>query len=149
MWRFRKLVIRQSEKINFSYNADRAVPNEICGVLTGPVSNDLGRVTKIHLVENISELIPQTHFIMNPQGFYDVLKQTNWIDESLTDTFLGIIHSHPNDNFWPSHWDKAAARDGKVNEGAYIIYSARDAAMNVMYMYDRTYHQLDWFYEEN
>lgn len=111
---------------NFKKVARENAPDEVCGVLVGPVLDTTGLITRILMVKNISENIPKWDFIMDPVEFYLALKTTCWLNDNATDDYLGVIHSHPVNSSLPSIYDKAAVFNGHTTEGAYMIYSVRD-----------------------
>lgn len=133
--RFNKIVLSPAELESFvSYVNEDFGTKEKCGVLIGPVLGDIGIVTKIYLVENISPT-PETEFLMDPAGFHNALLYTHWLTDDAPNSYLGIIHSHPVGTYDPSETDLARIARGETNEGAYLIYSVQQKTIAPVPLY--------------
>jgi len=86
--------------------AERALPNEACGLLLGWE----GRIEQVVPAGNV-HATPQTHFEIDPQALIDVHRAAREGGPEV----LGYYHSHPSGRAEPSTTDRAmAAGDGRV-----------------------------------
>ena len=72
---------------------------------------------------------------MDPAGFHNALFYTHWLNDYETDSYLGIIHSHPVGTYDPSRTDLDMIARGKTNEGAYLIYSVQQKTIAPIPLY--------------
>ena len=105
-----KIKISQSDKKILSEYSENQKPNESCAILFG--END--QVSDLFLTENIEES-PINFTISNEQ-----LIEGYKIAEEKDLEIVGIFHSHPNSDAFPSNTDKKFMQSNPV---AWIIYS--------------------------
>ena len=105
-----KIILSQSDKKILTEHAENEKPNESCAILFGKDS----LVSEIFLTENIEES-PVNFTISNEQLIegYKIAEEKN-VD------VIGIFHSHPNSEAYPSNTDKKFMQSNPV---AWIIYS--------------------------
>ncbi|MCH5212615.1 MAG: M67 family metallopeptidase [Oscillospiraceae bacterium] len=90
------------------------VPEEICGLIGGIVSDDDKEIKKIYFLENIDH--SNEHFSMNPAEQFAAVKDMR--QNGLSP--LGNFHSHPESPSRPSEEDKRLAYD---KNASYMILS--------------------------
>lgn len=105
-----KIILKQSDKKLLSQYSENQKPNEACAILFGK-NNE---VLDIFLTENI-EGSPVNFTISNEQ-----LIEGYKIAEDKKMDIIGIFHSHPNSDAFPSNTDKKFMRSNPVT---WIIYS--------------------------
>ena len=105
-----KIILKQSDKKLLSQYSENQKPNEACAILFGK-NNE---VLDIFLTENI-EGSPINFTISNEQ-----LIEGYKIAEDKKMDIIGIFHSHPNSDAFPSNTDKKFMQSNPV---AWIIYS--------------------------
>lgn len=89
------------------------LPNEACGILGGKDSV----ITIAYPMENISET-PKTKYEINYNKVFPIQRELRQKDISI----IGIIHSHPETQAYPSKTDIALA----YSEWFYVIVSFKD-----------------------
>ena len=105
-----KIILKQSDKKLLSQYSENQKPNEACAILFGK-NNE---VLDIFLTENIEES-PVNFTISNEQ-----LIEGYKIAEDKKMDIIGIFHSHPNSDAFPSNTDKKFMQSNPVT---WIIYS--------------------------
>ena len=105
-----KIILSQSDKKILTEHAEKEKPNESCAILFG--RND--QVSEVFLAENIEES-PINFTISNEQ----LIEGYKLAEEKQVDV-IGIFHSHPNSEAYPSNTDKKFMQSNPV---AWIIYS--------------------------
>ena len=105
-----KIILKQSDKKLLSQYSENQKPNEACAILFGKNNEFLD----IFLTENI-EGSPVNFTISNEQ-----LIEGYKIAEDKKMDIIGIFHSHPNSDAFPSNTDKKFMQSNPV---AWIIYS--------------------------
>ena len=105
-----KIILKQSDKKLLSQYSENQKPNEACAILFGK-NNE---VLDIFLTENIQES-PVNFTISNEQ-----LIEGYKIAEDKKMDIIGIFHSHPNSDAFPSNTDKKFMQSNPVT---WIIYS--------------------------
>ena len=105
-----KIILKQSDKKLLSQYSENQKPNEACAILFGK-NNE---VLDIFLTENI-EGSPVNFTISNEQ-----LIEGYKIAEEKKMDIIGIFHSHPNSDAFPSNTDKKFMQSNPVT---WIIYS--------------------------
>ncbi|MEZ5680359.1 MAG: M67 family metallopeptidase [Erythrobacter sp.] len=86
--------------------ADRAAPEECCGLLFG----DAEKIDAVTPASNVHRT-PQSHFEIDPQALIDAYRRARAGEAQIA----GFYHSHPNGIAEPSATDRAlAARDGMI-----------------------------------
>ena len=105
-----KIILKQSDKKILSQYSENQKPNEACAILFGKNN----KVQDIFLTENI-EQSPVNFTISNEQLIeaYEMAEQKNM-------DVIGIFHSHPNSDAFPSNTDKKFMLSNPV---VWIIYS--------------------------
>lgn len=105
-----KIKLSQSDKEVLSEYSENQKPNEACAILFG--KND--QVLDLFLTENI-EKSPVNFTISNEQ----LIEGYRIAEEKKMDV-VGIFHSHPDSDAYPSNTDKKFMQSNPV---AWIIYS--------------------------
>ncbi len=105
-----KIILSQSDKKILTEHAENEEPNESCAILFG--KNSL--VSEVFLTKNIEES-PVNFTISNDQ-----LIEGYKIAEEKRVEVIGVFHSHPNSDAYPSNTDKKFMQSNPV---AWIIYS--------------------------
>ncbi len=105
-----KIILKQSDKKILAQYSENQKPNEACAILFGKGDE----VLDIFLTDNIEES-PINFTISNEQ-----LIEAYKIAEDQNVEIVGIFHSHPNSDAFPSNTDKKFMQSNPV---AWIIYS--------------------------
>jgi proteasome lid subunit RPN8/RPN11 len=108
-----KIILSQSIKKTLTQHAENENPNESCAILYG--NNE--SVSEVFLTKNIEES-PVNFTISNEQ-----LIEGYKIAEEKKLNVIGIFHSHPNSEAYPSSTDKKFMQSNPV---VWIIYSGID-----------------------
>ena len=108
-----KIILSNSDKKILTQHAENEKPNESCAILFG--KNDT--VSEVFLTKNIEES-PVNFTISNEQ-----LIEGYKIAEEKKIEVIGIFHSHPNSEAYPSNTDKKFMESNPV---AWVIYSGTD-----------------------
>lgn len=109
-----KIIISESQKKILSRHADNEKPNESCAILFGTVDDQKTIVKEIFLTKNIDES-PVNFTISNEQ----LIKCYKTAEEKKMEV-VGIFHSHPNSEAYPSNTDKKFMYSNPV---VWVIYS--------------------------
>ena len=105
-----KIKISQSDKKILSEYSENQKPNESCAILFGKKD----QVSDLFLTENIEE--SPTNFTISNDQLIEGYK----IAEEKELEVVGIFHSHPNSDAFPSNTDKKFMQSNPV---AWVIYS--------------------------
>ena len=105
-----KIILKQSEREILSQYSENQKPNESCAILFGK-NNE---VLDIFLTENIDE--SPVNFTISDKQLIEAYK----IAEDKKMDVIGIFHSHPNSDAFPSNIDKKFMQSNPV---VWIIYS--------------------------
>ena len=105
-----KIILSESDKKALSEHSENQKPNEACAILFGKGN----QVSELFLTENIEES-PVNFTISNDQ-----LIEAYKIAEEKQLEVMGIFHSHPNSDSFPSNTDMKFMQSNPV---AWIIYS--------------------------
>lgn len=105
-----KIILSQSDKKILAEHAESEKPNESCAILFGKGN----LVSEIFLAKNIEES-PVNFTISNEQ-----LIEGYKIAEEKHVEVIGIFHSHPDSEAYPSNTDKKFMQSNPV---AWVIYS--------------------------
>ena len=105
-----KIILKQSDKKLLAQYSENQKPNESCAILFGKDN----QVLDIFLTENI-EKSPLNFTISNEQ----LIEGYNIAEQKKMDV-IGIFHSHPNSDAFPSNTDKKFMQSNPV---VWIIYS--------------------------
>ena len=105
-----KIILSISDKKILTEHAENEKPNESCAILFGKKDT----VSEVFLTKNIEES-PVNFTISNEQLIegYKIAEEKN-VD------VIGIFHSHPNSEAYPSNTDKKFMQSNPV---AWVIYS--------------------------
>ena len=106
----RKIILSPTDKKFLTEHAEKEKPNESCALLFGKKSH----VSTIFLAKNIEES-PVNFTISNDQ----LIKGYKMAEEENTEV-IGIFHSHPNSEAYPSSMDKKFMN---INPVIWVIYS--------------------------
>ena len=105
-----KIILKQSDKKLLSQYSENQKPNEACAILFGK-NNE---VLDIFLTENIEE--SSVNFTISNEQLIEGYK----IAEDKKMDIIGIFHSHPNSDAFPSNTDKKFMQSNPVT---WVIYS--------------------------
>jgi len=105
-----KIILSDSDKKILSQHAENEKPNESCAILFGKEDT----VSEIFLTKNIEES-PVNFTISNEQ----LIEGYKIAEEKKVDV-IGIFHSHPSSEAYPSNTDKKFMQSNPV---AWVIYS--------------------------
>ena len=105
-----KIILKQSDRKILSQYSENQKPNESCAILFGKNN----QVQDLFLTENIDES-PINFTISNKQ----LIEGYRIAQEQKMDV-VGIFHSHPNSDAFPSNTDKKFMQSNPV---VWIIYS--------------------------
>ncbi len=105
-----EIILSQTDKKILSEYSENQKPNESCALLFGKDN----KVSELFLTENIEES-PVNFTISNKQ-----LIEGYKIAEEKKVEVVGIFHSHPNSDAFPSNTDKKFMQSNPV---AWVIYS--------------------------
>jgi len=109
-----KIIITESQKKILVNHADNEKPNESCAILFGSVNDKVTTVKDVFLAKNIEES-PVNFTISNEQ----LIKIYKTAEEKKAEV-VGIFHSHPNSEAYPSNTDKKFMHSNPV---VWVIYS--------------------------
>ena len=94
---------------------------EVCGILTGVKKEDHWVAGRFIPVDNIDEATNYQHYKMEPNQLLDALLETTHANEDADEDFVGIFHTHPNNQPRPSVFDI----EGAGYNVFYVIYSPK------------------------
>ena len=109
-----KIIISESQKKTLVNHANNEKPNESCAILFGTINEQKTIVKEIFLAKNIDES-PVNFTISNEQ----LIKCYKTAEEKKMEV-VGIFHSHPNSEAYPSNTDKKFMYSNPV---VWVIYS--------------------------
>lgn len=109
-----KIILTESQKKILANHASNEKPNESCAVLFGTLDSKKTTVKEIFLTENIDKS-PINFTISNEQ----LIKCYKTAEEKKMEV-VGIFHSHPNSEAYPSDTDKKFMYSNPV---VWVIYS--------------------------
>jgi proteasome lid subunit RPN8/RPN11 len=109
-----EIIITEFQKKALSNHADNEKPNESCAILFGMTSGKKNTVKEVFLTKNIDES-PVNFTISNEQ----LIQAYNMAEEKKMEV-VGIFHSHPNSETYPSITDKKFMYSNPV---VWLIYS--------------------------
>jgi proteasome lid subunit RPN8/RPN11 len=109
-----KVILTESQRNILSKQAIEQVPNESCALLFGKTENDQLVVKDLFLTEN-TEKSPVNFTISNEQ----LIQGYQEAEEKKLEV-IGIFHSHPNSDPYPSNTDKKFM---KINPVVWVIFS--------------------------
>ncbi|MBI4613760.1 MAG: M67 family metallopeptidase [Planctomycetes bacterium] len=100
-------------------HAERAYPDECCGVMVGRLLGETNRVERIFEAANVAEVRRRDRFEMDPGG---ILVADGWARANGMDV-VGFYHSHPDHPPVPSATDNERARPGFHDGYSFLILS--------------------------
>lgn len=112
--RLQKIILTENQKEILSNHAEQENPNESCAILFGKEIQKSIKVEKIFLTKNIEQ---------SPVNFTISAEQRLEADKIERDSklkIIGIFHSHPNTEAYPSDTDKKFM---DLNPGVWVIFS--------------------------
>lgn len=109
-----KIIITKDQKKILSDHANNGKPNESCAILFGIVNEQKTIVKEIFLTENIEK--SPVNFTISPEQLIKCYKTA----EEKKMEVVGIFHSHPNSEAYPSNTDKKFMYSNPV---VWVIYS--------------------------
>lgn len=109
-----KIILTESQKQILSNHADNERPNESCGILFGNEINGEIKINHIFLTQNIDQS-PVNFTISAEQRL-----EADRMQKELNQKIIGIFHSHPDSEAYPSKTDKKFM---ELNSEAWIIFS--------------------------
>jgi len=114
--RLKKIVFTQTQKQILADHADKELPNESCAILFGDKNSSNFKVEKIFLTENIEK--SAVNFTISPEQTWEASRMEK--EQELQ--IIGIFHSHPNSEAYPSSTDKKFM---ELNPVTWVIFSGR------------------------
>jgi len=109
-----KIILTKSQQQLLSNHADNERPNESCAILFGTEDEKEIKVEKIFLTKNIEK--SSVNFTISAEQRLEADK----MERELQLKIIGIFHSHPDSNAYPSNTDKKFM---DLNPVIWIIYS--------------------------
>ncbi len=110
-----KIILTESQKDTLSKHAKEQIPNESCALLFGNTEGDKLIVREVFLTENMEK--SSVNFTVSN----DQLLQGYQTAEEKQLEVIGIFHSHPDSEPYPSSTDKKFMQ---INPVAWVIFSA-------------------------
>lgn len=112
--RLNKIILSESQKQNLSRHAENEMPNEACAILFGKKDENLTQVEKIFPTKNIEK--SPVNFTISAEERLEADK----IERETDLEIIGIFHSHPDSEAYPSNTDKKFM---ELNPGVWMIFS--------------------------
>ena len=111
-----KIILSKIQKKILLDHSNKEEPNESCAILYGNKKGEESTVKEIWLTENIDA--SPIEFTLSNEQTLEMYKKS----EELNLEIIGIFHSHPKGEAYPSHTDEKFM---KINQDGYvwIIYS--------------------------
>jgi len=110
----KSIILSQAQKELLINHASKSNPNESCAILFGEVEGEKSVVRDVFLTDNIDD--SPVNFSISSE---ELLKAYKMAEEKNLD-IVGIFHSHPGSNAYPSSTDKKFM---EVNPVVWIIFS--------------------------
>jgi len=111
-----KIILSKLQKKILLDHSNKEEPNESCAILYGNKNGEKNIVKKIWLTENIDS--SPVEFTLSYEQTLEMYKKS----EELNLEIIGIFHSHPKGEAYPSNTDKKFMEINQ-NEYVWIIYS--------------------------
>jgi len=105
-----QLVLTESQRKILSKLSKDQSPNESCAILFGKTENDKLVVQELYIADNTEE--SPVNFTISIQGYQEAEKKNLEV--------IGIFHSHPSSEPYPSETDKKFM---KINPVTWVIFS--------------------------
>ena len=112
--KLQKFIISKSHKKILTDHASKEEPNESCAILYGESDEKFWEVKEIWLTENIDS--SPIEFTLSAEQTMEMYQK----EKELNLKIIGIFHSHPNGEAYPSSMDKKFMRN---NPYVWTIYS--------------------------
>ena len=111
-----KIILSKLQKKILLDHTHKEDPNESCAILYGNKNGEENIVKEIWLTENIDS--SPVEFTLSPEQTWEMDKRSKELNLEI----IGIFHSHPKSEAYPSSTDKKYM---KINQNQYvwIIYS--------------------------
>ena len=109
-----KIIITEAQKKILVNHANNEKPNESCAILFGTIKEQVASVKEVFLAKNIEE--SPVNFTISNEQLIEIYKTA---EERKTDV-VGIFHSHPDSEAYPSNTDKKFMQSNPV---VWVIYS--------------------------
>ena len=109
-----EIIITESQRKTLTNLAQSEKPNESCAILFGTTNGKKFFVKEVFITKNIDES-PMNFTISNEQ----LILAYNMAEEKKMD-IVGIFHSHPNSDAYPSNTDRKFMN---INPVVWLIYS--------------------------
>ena len=109
-----KIIITEDQKKILVNHANNEKPNESCAILFGTLKEQVVSVKEIFLAKNIED--SPVNFTISNEQLIEIYKTA---EKKKTDV-VGIFHSHPNSEAYPSSTDKKFMHSNPV---VWVIYS--------------------------
>jgi len=108
------LSLTKSQKQILVNHSNSEKPNESCAILLGKENNQHIQVQKIFLTENVEK--SPVNFTISAEQILEADK----MEKESSMKIIGIFHSHPNSEAFPSKTDKKFM---EINPVIWLIYS--------------------------
>ena len=112
-----KIILPERHKKTLADHAGSKMPNESCAILFGSTGGGRTAVSDVFLTENVDES-PRSFAV--PSG--ELIRAYGVAEEKKT-CVVGIFHSHPDSEAYPSGTDMEFMR---INPVVWVIYSGVD-----------------------
>lgn len=109
-----KIILTKVQKQILSNHADKERPNESCAILLGTENNGQSKVEKIFLTKNTDQ--SPVNFTISAEQRLEADK----MEKELKLKIIGIFHSHPDSESYPSSTDKKFM---DLNPVTWVIFS--------------------------
>jgi proteasome lid subunit RPN8/RPN11 len=118
-----KIILSKLQKKILLDHSHKEEPNESCAILYGDKNNETYTVKEIWLTENIAS--SPKEFTLSPEQNKEMHDK-----EKIDLEIIGIFHSHPKGDAYPSNTDKKfmennlySSKIKKIPEWVWVIYS--------------------------
>jgi proteasome lid subunit RPN8/RPN11 len=109
-----KIILTKLQKQILSKHADSERPNESCAILFGTETEGKSKVEKVFLTKNIDQ--SPVNFTISAEQRLEADK----MEKELQLKIIGIFHSHPDSEAYPSSTDKKFM---DLNPVVWVIFS--------------------------
>ena len=109
-----RIILTSAQKQTLSDHAENEIPNESCAILFGSKNGEIVKVEKIFLTQNTDN--SPVNFTISPNQRLEADR----IEKESGLKIIGIFHSHPNSEAYPSDTDKKFM---ELNPEIWLIFS--------------------------
>lgn len=109
-----KIILTEVQQQILSNHADKERPNESCAILLGTKNNGQSKVEKVFLTKNTDQ--SPVNFTISAEQRLEADK----MEKDLKLKIIGIFHSHPDSQAYPSSTDKKFM---DLNPVVWVIFS--------------------------